>query len=58
MNKDFFCDYYRMTGKNGGGVKGFFWLLLRYDLRYLYLIRQRKQNFVLCLRLEQLESTA
>lgn len=41
MNKDFLCDYYRMTGKKWGGG-GFFWLLLRYDLRYLYLIRQRK----------------
>ena len=22
MNKDFLCDYYRMTGKKWGGVKG------------------------------------
>ena len=41
MNKLFLYDYYRMTGKKWG-VKGFFLLLLRYDLRYLYLIRQRK----------------
>ena len=41
INKDFLCDSYRMTGKKWG-VKGFFLLLLRYDLRYLYLIRQRK----------------
>lgn len=24
MNKDFLCDYYRMTGKNGGGSKRLF----------------------------------
>lgn len=42
MIKNFEDDYYRMTGKKWGGVKGFFLLLLRYDLRYLYLIRQRK----------------
>lgn len=41
MNKNFSCDYYRMTGEKWG-IKGFFSLLLRYDLRYLYLIRQRK----------------
>ena len=41
MNKNFSCDYYRMAGEKWG-IKGFFSLLLRYDLRYLYLIRQRK----------------
>ena len=41
MNKNFSCDYYRMTGEKWG-IKGFFSLLLRYYLRYLYLIRQRK----------------
>lgn len=55
MNEKFLCDYYRMTGEKWG-TKGCFSLLLRYDLRYLYLIRQKKQNFALFLRLELLES--
>lgn len=42
MNQKFLCDYYRMIGEEWSGVKGFFYLLLRYDLRYLYLIRRRK----------------
>lgn len=42
MNKNFFCDYYRMTGEKWRNVKGCFMLLLRYDLRYLYLIRKKK----------------
>lgn len=42
MNKIFLCDYYRMTGERWRNVKGCFMLLLRYDLRYLYLIRRKK----------------
>ena len=41
MIKKFKDDYYRMTGKNWGGG-AVLEVLFRYDLRYLYLIRQRK----------------
>ena len=37
MNENFLYDYYRMTGK-----KWSFVMLLRYDIRYLYLIRRKK----------------
>ncbi|MFR4506256.1 MAG: serine acetyltransferase [Catenibacterium sp.] len=42
MNKYFKFDYYRMTGKNWNPVKGTLIMLLRYDIRYLYLIRRKK----------------
>lgn len=42
MNKKFLCDYYRMTGEKWNGVKGCLLMLLRYDIRYLYLIRRKK----------------
>lgn len=45
MNKDFLCDYYRMTGEEWSMMEGLISLLLRYDLRYLYLIRKRKTKF-------------
>ena len=42
MNKYFKCDYYRMTGEKWNPVKGILIMLLRYDIRYLYLIRRKK----------------
>lgn len=42
MNKYFKCDYYRMTGEKWNPVKGTLIMLLRYDIRYLYLIRRKK----------------
>ena len=42
MNKYFKCDYYRMTGQKWNTVKGTLIMLLRYDIRYLYLIRRKK----------------
>ena len=42
MNKYFKCDYYRMTGEKWNPVKGTLIMLLRYDIRYLYLIRTKK----------------
>ena len=42
MNKYFNCDYYRMTGKKWNPVEGTLIMLLRYDIRYLYLIRRKK----------------
>ena len=44
MNKDFLCDYYRMTGEEWSMMEGLISLLLRYDLRYLYLIRKDTFN--------------
>lgn len=45
MNEKFLCDYYRMTGKKWNFVRGGVIMLLRYDIRYLYLIRRRKTKF-------------
>ena len=42
MNKKFRCDYYRMTGNKWNSINGMIQMLLRYDLRYLYLIRRKK----------------
>ena len=42
MNKNFVCDFYRMTGKNWNLIRGGVLMLFRYDLRYLYLIRRKK----------------
>ena len=42
MNKCFKCDYYRMTGEKWNPVKATLIMLLRYDIRYLYLIRIKK----------------
>lgn len=42
MNEKFLCDYYRMTGEKWNGVRGRLLMLLRYDIRYLYLIRRKK----------------
>lgn len=42
MNKKFEKDYYRMTGKRWSFFGGWLHLLLRYDLRYLWCIRQNK----------------
>ena len=41
MNKYFKCDYYRMTGEKWNPVKGTLIMLLRYDIRYLYLRRKK-----------------
>ena len=40
--KNFKCDYYRMTGEKWNPVKGILIMLLRYDIRYPYLIRRKK----------------
>ena len=45
MNENFLCDYYRMTGKKWDFLRGGVIMLLRYDIRYLYLIRRRKTKF-------------
>lgn len=42
MNENFLYDYYRMTGKKWSFVRGGVIMLLRYDIRYLYLIRRKK----------------
>lgn len=42
MNEYFKCDYYRITGEKWNPVKGSLIMLLRYDIRYLYLIRRKK----------------
>lgn len=42
MNKYFKCDYYHMTGEKWNPVKGILIMLLRYDIRYPYLIRRKK----------------
>ena len=46
MNKKFRCDYYRMTGNKWNSINGMIQMLLRYDLRYLYLIRRKKTKIV------------
>ena len=42
MNKNFICDYYRMTGEKWNPLKGRLTMLFRYDIRYLRLIRRKK----------------
>lgn len=44
MNKKFKDDYYRMTGEKWNGVKGCLLMLLRYDIRYLYLSSKKKDE--------------
>lgn len=46
MNKNFKSDYYRMTGNKWNSINGMIQMLLRYDLRYLYLIRSKRLKFV------------
>lgn len=43
MNKAFQQDYFRMTGRKWS-IRGWLDLLIRYDLRYLWLIRCRKNG--------------
>lgn len=44
MNENFKSDYYRMTGNKWNSINGMIQMLLRYDLRYLHLIRRKKSK--------------
>ena len=44
MNDNFKSDYYRMTGNKWNSINGMIQMLLRYDLRYLHLIRRKKSK--------------
>lgn len=46
MNNGFLYDYYRMTGEEWGSFKSYFVFLSRYDIRYLFNLRSKRNKFL------------
>ena len=55
MDKQFSCDYYRMTGATyKKGITTFISMLFRHNLKYMYLWRKKNKNIITKFRIYRL----